>query len=164
MLSYLYQFQPWVEKIVVITHNAKDFNLHFILNRAIPLKRKLGLIMNRLKIMCLRVEHLVFLEYVPFLPFALRKMPEAFGITVVKSWYPHYFNRRANVEYVGKIPDITNYSVDEIMSSERNEFLAWYDGERDEVFDNRRVVEVYSQDDVSVLRQACCVLRREFLV
>ena len=31
------------------------------------------------------------------------------------------------------------------------------------VFDNKRVLEVYCQDEVSVLRQACRVFRREFM-
>ena len=31
------------------------------------------------------------------------------------------------------------------------------------MFDNKRVLEAYCNDDVSVLREACCVLRREFL-
>ena len=48
--------------------------------------------MNGLKIMCMRVEHLVFLDSVSFLPFALLKLPEAFGLTFGKSWFSHYFN------------------------------------------------------------------------
>ena len=86
-----------------------------------------------------------------FLPFALRKLPEAFAPTVAKSWYPHYFNTRANLDYVGQIPDIT-YGFDEISGSERSEFLRWYKGQKDSVFDNKRVLEAYCQDDVSVER------------
>jgi hypothetical protein len=109
--------------------------------------------------MCMRVEHLVFLDSVCFLPFSLCKLPEAFEITVAKSRYPHYFNNRANVDYVGKFPDISYYGVDEMGASERNEFLAWYEGQKDEDFDNRRVLESYCQDGVRVLREACRVLR-----
>ena len=47
--------------------------------------------------------------------------------------------------------------------TERNNFLAWYEGQKDVVFDNKRVLEAYCQYDVSVLREACCVLKREFL-
>jgi len=69
----------------VIAHNAKAFDFHFILNRPIPLKRQVELIMNGIKIMCMRVENLVFLDSVSFLLFALRKLPEAFGLPVAKS-------------------------------------------------------------------------------
>ena len=40
-----------------------------------------------------------------------------------------------------------------MSASERNEFLAKYKGQKDEVFDNKRVLEAYFQDDVSVLRE-----------
>jgi len=35
MLTYLSKPRPWANKIVAIAHNAKAFDLHFILNRAI---------------------------------------------------------------------------------------------------------------------------------
>ena len=72
ILSYLCESRPWAEKIVVTAHNAKAFDLHFILNRAILMKWQVELIMNGLKIMCVGVEHLFFLDNVSFLPFALR--------------------------------------------------------------------------------------------
>jgi len=71
--------------------------------------------------------------------------------------------QQANLEYVGKIPNILYYGVDEMSASERNEFLAWYKGHKVEIFDNRRVLESYSQDDVNVLREACRVLRQQFM-
>ena len=48
---------------------------------------------------------------------------------------------------------------------ERREFLAWYDESRksEEPLENRRVLETYCQDEVTVLRQACRVLRRVFM-
>ena len=38
LLLYVRQPRPWANKVVAIAHNAKVFNLHFILNRAIILK------------------------------------------------------------------------------------------------------------------------------
>jgi len=86
LFSYLTEPRPWANKIIAIAHNAKAFDLHFTLNKAILLKWKQDLIMNGLKIMCMRMEHLVFLDSVSFLPFPLRRLPEAFGLTVAKSW------------------------------------------------------------------------------
>jgi hypothetical protein len=79
VLSYLCESRPWVEKIIVIAHNAKTSDLHFILNRAILMKWQVELIMKGMKIMCMRVEHLVFLDSVSFLPFALLKLPKRSG-------------------------------------------------------------------------------------
>jgi len=60
--------------------------------------------------MCMKMEHLVFLDSVSFLLCSLRKLPEAFGLTASKSWYPHYFNTEENLECVGPIPDVS-YNV-----------------------------------------------------
>jgi G:T-mismatch repair DNA endonuclease (very short patch repair protein) len=50
-----------------------------------------------------------------------------------------------------------------MTEAERREILAWYEGRKDELFDNRRVLEAYCQDDFTVLRQACQIFRREVL-
>jgi len=93
----------------------------------------------------------------------LRKLPEAFGLQASKSWYPHLFNTKANLDYVGAIPDIKYYGADTMSEGDKREFMAWYDKEKVKVFDNRLVLEQYCHDDVTVLRQACRVFRREFL-
>ena len=41
--------------------------------------------------------------------------------------------------------------------------MVWYDKEKDRVFDNSRILEGYCQDDVTVLREACTIFRREFI-
>ena len=38
---------------------------------------------------------------------------------------------------------------------ERMDFLAWYESQKSEIFDKRRVIEKYFQDDATVLRQSC---------
>jgi hypothetical protein len=153
LLAYRCQSRSWVKKVVATAHNAKAFGLHVILNRAAQLHWQPELIMNGLKIMCMKMEHLVFLDSVSFLPFPKRKLPQAFGLTARKSWYPHLFNTEENLDYMGPIPTVSYYGANEIGESERAEFLAWYEGQRDSVFDNRLMLETYCQDDVTVLRQ-----------
>jgi len=74
LLLYVRQPRPLSNKIVAIVHNATAFDLHFILNRVIMLKWKPELIMSRLKIMCMKMENLIFVDSVSFLPCALRKV------------------------------------------------------------------------------------------
>jgi hypothetical protein len=107
------------------------------------------------------MDHLIFLD--SFNPCSLRKLPEAFGLQVSKSWYPHYVNTAENLDYVGSIPDITYYGASEMSKAERRDFLEWYEGQKAEVFNNRHVLESYCQDDVTVLLQACQLFRREFI-
>ena len=83
------------------------------------LKCKPEIITNGLKIISLKMEHLEFLDIVSFLPCALRKLPEAFGMLAAKSWYPNYFNTEENLDYVGPMPDISFYGVDEMGREER---------------------------------------------
>ena len=163
MLTYLCEPSSRAYKFVTIAHNAKAFDFHFILNRAILLKWKSELIMNGLKILCMKMGHLVFLDSVSLLPCALRKLNEAFGLTATKSLCPRYFNTEENLDYVGPIPNVSCYGVNEIRENERKEFHVWYENYKSEHFDNRRILETYWQDDVTVLGQVCRVFRREFM-
>jgi len=163
LLSYLCEPRPWCKKFVAIAHNAKAFDSHFIPNRAIVLKWTPELILNGLKIVSMKIHHIQFLDSVSYMPMPLRKLPEAFELMASKSWYPHHFNTKANLDYVGPIPDIDYYGAHEMGEAERREFMAWYDEQKVKFFDNRHVLEQYCQDYVTVLRQACRVFRREFL-
>ena len=137
MLSYLCEPRPWANKIVAIPHNAKAYDLHFSLNRAILLKWKPELITNEAKIICMKIEHLDFLDIVSVLPYALRKLHEAFGLSASKSRYTHYFNTEENLNYVGPIPDVSYYGVKEMSEEERKEFLVWYEKHKFEPFEKR---------------------------
>jgi len=71
----------------------------------------------------MKIEHLVFLDSLSFLPCPLRKRPKAYGLTASKSWYPHYFSTEENVDCVGTIPDTTYYGVNGMGEEERSEFV-----------------------------------------
>jgi len=120
-------------------HNAKPFDLHFILKIAILLKWMPDLIMNGLKIMCMKMEHHVFLNSVSFLPVHFARCQS------ISIWKPpnrgtHYFNTEENLDYVGPIPDITSTEWTRCAEGERNEFLALYEIQKSEIFDNRLVL------------------------
>jgi len=80
LLTYLCKERPWCEKVVAIAHNAKGFDAHFILDRAILLKLTPKLILNGQRIVYVTIHNLTFLASISFLPTALRKLPEAFGL------------------------------------------------------------------------------------
>jgi len=50
-----------------------------------------------------------------------------------------------------------------MSESERREFLAWYEGHKDVVFANRRVMYAYCKNDFTAFQQACRMFRREFM-
>ena len=82
LLTYLCKQRPLCEKVISIAHNAKGFDAHFILDRAILLKWTPKVILHGQKIVCLTIQHLTFLYSISFLPMALRKLPEAFGLSI----------------------------------------------------------------------------------
>ena len=55
MLNYLCDLRPCANKIVAIAHNAKAFDLHFIMNRSIMLKCKREQITNGIKIISMKI-------------------------------------------------------------------------------------------------------------
>ena len=56
LISYTFESRPWANRIVAIAHNAKAFDLLFVLNRLVGMKLLPELlIMNGQKIMCLKV-------------------------------------------------------------------------------------------------------------
>ena len=105
---------------------------------------------------------MLFIDSVSFLPMPLRKVPEAFGLDTTKSWYPHYFNKNTYLDYVWPNPDVPYLGVNETSVSQRREFMSWYD-QKNKVFDNKLVLETYSQDDSTFFRQACQLFRQEFI-
>lgn len=105
------------------------------------LKWKSKHIANGLIIIRMKMEHLVLLNSVSFLPCALRKLTDPFNLEATKSWYPHYFNTSEKFDNVGLIPEILYYGVDEISGEERKESLAWYERQKLEPFNNRRLLE-----------------------
>jgi len=165
LISYTLKSRPWADRIVAVAHNAKAFDLYFVLNRLGRMKLLAErLIMNGQKIMCLTVENVTWLDNLNYLAMKLRKLPEAFGLTAQKSWYPHLFNTAENMKYVGPAPDVSYYDIDHMHKSEMIEFLLWYETvAKTEVFDNRRILEGYCQADATVLREACRTFRKHFL-
>jgi hypothetical protein len=86
--------------------------------------------------------HKVFGQYIlPAVPAA--KIEGAFGPSASNSWYPHYFNTKENLNYVATIPEITYYCADQMGVAERTEFLEWYEGQKFEHVDNKRLLESY---------------------
>jgi hypothetical protein len=105
---------------VAVAHNAKAFDLLFVLNRLVRMKLlPEHLIMKGQKIMCLKFENVTWLDSLNYLAMPIRKLPEAFGLTSHKSWYPHLFNTRENINYVVPAPDVSYYDVEQMRIREK---------------------------------------------
>ena len=105
LISYTFKSIPWTDRIVAIAHNAKTFDLLFVLNHLVGIKLLPELLnMNGQKIICLKVQNVTWLDSLNYKAMPLKKLPEEFGRKAQKSWYPHLFNTTANMNYVGPAP------------------------------------------------------------
>lgn len=172
----------------VIAHNARSYDLYFIINYCMKNCIKPETIYNGCKIMYMTIRglNMKFIDSYNFVSQPLSTFPKTFGLTELKKGYfPHFFNIEANQDYIGKIPDKNYYSYDTMKECDkctsqslrdvptapcthwhtRNHFIQWHQERVVEnyVFNFQKEMSVYCESDVDILRQAVIKLREQFL-
>nr|XP_022294902.1 uncharacterized protein LOC111105016 [Crassostrea virginica] len=142
---------------IVIAHNFKGYDGQFILNYLVHTACITPtVIMNGSKILSMRALDLEFIDSFNYLPFALAKMPSAFGLKELKKGYfPHFLNTEANQNYVGPYPAASFYGPDDMTSSARTAFYAWYEEQQGKTFDFQKEFLAYCISDVDILQRCC---------
>lgn len=116
--------------------------------------------------MYMEVQGIKFIDSLNFVAAPLSSFPKTFGLTELKKgFFPHYFNKKSNQNYVGKIPAPRYFGVDQMRSSVRGDFLKWYTSRVDEnyVFDFNRELREYCRSDVDILRRSMIKFREDFI-
>ena len=124
------------------------------------------LILNGTKIITMMFTNLKFLDSYNYFHLPLRALPKAYGIeNIEKGIFPHKFNTPESENYVGEMPAVEFYSIDNMRVKEREEFLVWYEEKKASgtIFDFEKELVRYCRDDVNILRLACSVFRKNFL-
>lgn len=155
-------FTPQHSGCVVMAHNGKAFDHYFLVdylmkNTIIP-----KIIFAGSKIIHIHIPKLdmKILDSICFLPMRLAKLPQSFSLTELKKGYfPHFFNRPENQDYVGPMPPIEMYGIDTMMAGERSDFLKWYDIHKDDTFIFRSEMHAYCESDVDILLQGAMAFR-----
>ena len=109
-----------------IARNSKGCDCHFILKWLIDQGIKPYCIYNRAKIMFMEIPKLSirFIDSLNFLQMPLKSFPETFGLNELKKGYfPHYFNKECNKNYVGPMPSKKHYGYNQMKPDERAKFL-----------------------------------------
>ena len=151
-----------------IAHNSKGYDSHFVLKWLIDQGIKPYCIYNGAKIMFMELPKLSirFIDSLNFLQMPLKSFPKTFGMNELKKGYfPHYFNKECNKEYVGSIPSKNNYGFNQMKPDERTKFLKWYEERVSEnyVFDFKKEILEYCRSDVDILRRGIMKLREDFI-
>ena len=106
-----------------------------------------------------------FIDSLNFIPMALAKFPKTFAQPeLCKGYFPHFFNKDENQDYVGPIPCQDDYGVNFMKPEAREAFMTWHQEqvENNYVFDFRHEILKYCRSDVDILAK-CCLLYREML-
>ena len=106
-----------------------------------------------------------FIDSLNFIPMALAKFPKTFAQPeLCKGYFPHFFNKDENQDYVGPIPCQDDYGVNFMKPEAREAFMTWHQEqvENNYVFDFRHEILEYCRSDVDILAK-CCILYREML-
>ena len=151
-----------------IAHNSKGYDCHFVLKWLIDQGIKPYCIYNGAKIMFMEIPKLSirFIDSLNFLQMPLKSFPKTFGMSELKKGYfPHYFNKECNKDYVGTIPSKKHYGYNQMKPDERTKFLKWYEERVNEnyVFDFKKEILEYCRSDVDILRRGIMKLREDFI-
>ena len=151
-----------------IVHNSKGYDCHFVLKWLIDQSIKPYCIYNGAKIMFMEISKLSirFIDSLNFLQMPLKSFSKTFGMSELKKGYfPHYFNKECNKDYVGTIPSKKHYGYNQMKPDERTKFLKWYEKRVCEnyVYDFKKEILEYCRSDVDILRRGIMKLREDFI-
>ena len=168
-------FTPEHQDCIVIAHNFQGYDsypiLKFLNENAIPCT----VIYNGTKCMMLETKtrkshqfgiRIKFIDSLNFIPMALGKFPKTFAQPeLCKGYFPHFFNKDENQEYVGPIPCQHEYGADFMKPEVREKFMTWHQEhvENNYVFDFRHEILKYCRSDVNIMAE-CCKLYRGMLM
>ena len=149
-----------------IAHNARGYDSYLLLNHLVKEGIAPSIIAQGGKILCFEDGEYEqrYIDSLSFLPMRLSAIPKAMGFTMEKKGYfPHFWNTRENQNYVGPYPQPEFYGVATMMTKERDEFFEWYNTLTGKVFDFKKEMAEYCENDVRILRMGCLAFRSEIL-
>lgn len=157
---------PKDKGVTAIAHNGRGYDFQFILQWALNNNNPpTHMIRSGQKIMSMVVGGVRFIDSLSFLTMPLSVFPKTFGLKeLAKGFFPHLFNTRNNVGYVGMIPE-AHYFIPSGMSTKgRRAFMTWYESVKhttDWDFDHE--ILKYCTSDVDILRRGCLSFRDIFI-
>ena len=165
-------FTPEHHECIVMAHNFQGYDSYPILKYLHANAVGCKAIYNGAKCVTLKTKvkkshhlkiNIKFIDSLNFIPMALAKFPKTFGQDeMCKGYFPHFFNKDENQDYVGPIPCQSYYGVDFMKPEAREKFMTWHQEQVDNsyVFDFRHEILKYCRSDVDILAE-CCKLYRE---
>ena len=165
------QFCDWLidernKNSTVIAHNGRAYDAYFIYDY---LMQKGNIpdpaIFTGSKIMYMKVGkglNIRLLDSLNFLPMPLAKLPKSFGLEEKKKgFFPHLYNTPEHEnDILPNLPEAKYYDPDTMSKERREEFIKWYDENRNNPFHFQNEMKDYCISDVDILLNACCKFRQ----
>ena len=156
---------PQHKDCIVMAHNFQGYDSYPIIKFLNENAIKYDITYNGAKCVTLTIDmfNIKFIDSLNFIPMALAKFPKTFAQPeLCKGYFPHFFNKDENQDYVGYIPCQDDYGVNFMKPEAREAFIAWHQEqvENNYVFDFRHEILKYCRSDVDILAK-CCMLYRE---
>jgi hypothetical protein len=163
-------FQEKFMGYTVLAHNMRAFDGCFLLQYLAENGLKPTPIFSGQKITSLTISELNIriIDSLNFLPMSLAQFPEAFGFEnqAVKGYFPHFFTRAENFDYVGEMPPPEAYGVHTMGPKAKKKFMEWYREKKSDpeyVFDFRKEMEMYCAEDVEILKNGCLAFQTQIM-
>ena len=156
---------PQHKDCIVMAHNFQGYDSYPIIKFLNENAIKYDITYNGAKCVTMTIAmfNIKFIDSLNFIPMGLAKFPKTFAQPeLCKGYFPHWFNKDANQDYVGPIPCQDDYGVNFMKPAEREAFMTWHQEqvENNYVFDFRHEILKYCRSDVDILVK-CCMLYRE---
>jgi hypothetical protein len=157
--------QPHHKNYTCIAHNGGRYDFHFvkqdIIRRRIP---SFDIVNGNTYIYSsLNAHKIRFIDSYQFIPIALRKFPETFGLAEAKKGYfPYRFFTTERLNYEGIMPPIDMFDFGQLSDQERQEALLWYMYHENDTINLYDMCMDYCCSDVLLLKQGCIAFRTLF--
>jgi len=162
---------------MAIAHNSSGYDTRLLFEHIAKTKYRANGVIQPVtrgtKFIQLKIGNTIFHDSLLHLSRSLNDLAKAFKLKMVKGYFPHRFNRRENLDYKGRIPDIEYFDLAFGIrkQEELDNFLKWYmeqynnyDPEDEStwwVF--RDELSKYCVNDVAVLAEIVKIYHTEFL-
>ena len=160
---------PQHKDCIVMAHNFQGYDSYPVMKYLNENAIEYDVIYNGAKCVTLATKNeknqfrIKFMDSLNFIPMALAKFPKTFAQPeMCKGYFPHFFNKDENQDYVGPMPCQDDYGVNYMKPEAREAFMTWHQEQVDNnyVFDFQHEILEYCRSDVDILAE-CCKLYRE---
>ena len=151
------------KNVTAIAHNARAYDAYFLYEYLMKNNHIPNPIFSGSKIMYMHLPsvNIRLLDSLNFLPMPLCKLPKSFGLEEKKKgFFPHLYNTTENQnKKLLNLPDKEYYDPDSMSKERRQEFLSWWETNKDKGFDFQKEILEYCISDVDILLNSCWKFR-----